>query len=49
MEAKTITFGETALDELVQWLKSTGQPQDLEVVVKAYLEILRNLVLEEQQ
>jgi len=49
MEAKTITFGETAIDKLVQWLKSTGEPQDLDTVIKRYLDILRKLVLEEQQ
>jgi hypothetical protein len=47
MDAKTIIYGETALDKLVQWLKSTGEPQDLEIVVQHYLEILRDLVLEE--
>lgn len=49
MDAKAIIYGETALDKLVQWLRSTGQPQDIEVVVRHYLEILRNLVLEEEQ
>lgn len=48
MDAKTIIYGETALDKLVQWLHATGEPQDLEVVVQRYLEILRELVLEEQ-
>jgi hypothetical protein len=49
MDAKTIIYGETAIDELVQWLRSTGEPQDLEVVVQQYLEILRKLVLEDQE
>lgn len=49
MEAKNIIYGETAIETLVQWLKSAGEPQELEVVVKKYLEILRELVLEEQQ
>jgi hypothetical protein len=47
MEARTIIYGETALDTLVQWLRSTGEPQDLEVVVEKYLEILQALVLED--
>ncbi len=46
MDAKTIIYGETALDELVQWLRSTGEPQDIDTVVERYLDILRNLVLE---
>lgn len=49
MDAKMIIYGETALDKLAQWLRSTGEPQDLEVVVQRYLEILRELVLEDQQ
>lgn len=49
MDAKSIIYGETAIDKLVQWLKSTGEPQDIEFVVEVYLEILRQLVLEEQQ
>ncbi len=48
MDAKTIIYGETALDQLVQWLHATGEPQDLDIVVRRYLEILRELVLEEQ-
>lgn len=49
MDAKTIMYGETALDKLVQWLKSTGKPQDVDEVVKRYLAILRNLIAEEQK
>ncbi len=48
MDAKNIIFGETGIDRLVQWLRSTGEPQDVEAVVARYLEILRELVLEEQ-
>lgn len=46
MDAKTVVYGETAVDKLMQWLKSTSEPQELEVVVEQYLEILRKLVLE---
>lgn len=49
MDAKTIIYGETALDKLMQWLRSTGEPQDVEVVVRQYLDILRQLVLEDQE
>jgi hypothetical protein len=49
MDVKTIVYGETAIDSLVQWLKATGEPQDLDVLLEQYLEMLRELVLEEQQ
>jgi hypothetical protein len=49
MEAKSIIYGETALDELAQWLKSTGQPQNIEDVVRQYIAIMRQLVLEGEQ
>ncbi len=49
MDAKNITFGETAMDRLVQWLRQAGQPQPMERVVERYLELLRELVLEEDQ
>jgi hypothetical protein len=49
MDATTIIYGETALDKLAQWLHATGEPQDLEEVVRRYLEILRELAIEEQQ
>lgn len=49
MDTKTVVYGENLIDELVQWLKSTGEPQDLKIIVEQYLEILRKFVLEEQQ
>jgi hypothetical protein len=49
MDAKAIIYGETGIDKLMQWLRSTGEPQDVEVVVKRYLEILREMVQEEQR
>jgi hypothetical protein len=49
MEARNIIYGETGLDTLVQWLRSTGEPQELDRLLERYLEILRELVLEEQQ
>ncbi len=47
MDSRSIIYGETALETLVQWLRATGTPQDLEVVVQRYLEILRELVVED--
>lgn len=29
MDAKMITFGETAIDKLLQWLRSSGDPRIL--------------------
>lgn len=49
MDSKMIVYGETALDKLTQWLRATGEPQDIEQVIRRYLEILRELLLEEEQ
>lgn len=49
MDARMIIYGETALDRLMQWLRAAGQPQDIDAVVRQYLEILRQLVLEESE
>lgn len=48
MDAKGIIYGETALDQLVQWLNATRQPQELEAVIEQYLQLLRELVMEAQ-
>ncbi len=47
MDAKSIIYGETAIDILLKQLRAEGEPQDLEVVLRRYLEILRELILEE--
>jgi hypothetical protein len=49
MDAKVIVFGETAIDRLLQWLRSTGQPQDITNLVRQYLEILSKAVREENE
>ncbi|NJL04896.1 MAG: hypothetical protein HC911_08305 [Chloroflexaceae bacterium] len=48
MDAKGIIYGETALDQLMQWLHASGQPQELEAVIEQYLQLLRELVMEAQ-
>lgn len=48
MDAKNVTYGDTALDRLLQWLRSSGEPKDVEQVVRQYLEILRKLVVEDK-
>ena len=44
MDARNIRIGDTGLDELIQWLRQTGQPQTLEALTERYLAILKNLV-----
>lgn len=43
-----VVFGETGIDELLQWLRETGEPQDIAVVLEQYLRILRAMVVEEE-
>ena len=42
MDARNIRFGDTGLDELIQWIRQTGQPQTLEALAERYLLILRS-------
>ena len=42
MDARNIRFGDTGLDELIQWISQTGQPQTLEALTERYLAILRS-------
>ncbi len=49
MDAKNVIFGETGLERLVQMLRASGQPQDIAKLVERYLEILRDLVVMEEQ
>lgn len=44
-----ITFGETALDRLLQWLRSTGEPKDIREALQQYLEILSKSATEENE
>ena len=49
MDAKNVIYGETALEKLVQLLRAGGQPRDIAWMTEKYLEILRELVLAEEQ
>lgn len=49
MDAKMITFGETSIDKLLQWLRSSGEPKDIDELVRQYLEILSKLVMEDAE
>lgn len=44
MDSRNIRIGETGLEQLIQWLKQTGQPQTVEALTEQYLVILKNLV-----
>ena len=49
MDAKMITFGETSLDKLRQWLRSSGEPKDIKDVLQQYLLIISKSVAEENE
>ena len=49
MDAKMIIFGDTAVDRLLQWLRTSGEPRDIDEILEQYLEILKQLVTEEQE
>ena len=40
---------ETAIDRLLQWLRSTGEPKDIREVLQQYLEILSKSVTEDNE
>ena len=44
MDAKNITYGETAIDRLVQMLRASGQPQDIAKLTERYIDTLREMV-----
>lgn len=48
MDGKNIMFGETSMDQLLQELRASGQPQDLAWLLDRYLHLLRSLVLVEE-
>lgn len=49
MDAKLISFGETAIDRLLQWLRSSGEPKDINELLRQYLEILSKSVMEDAE
>jgi hypothetical protein len=44
MDARNIRYGDTALDQLIQWLRQTNTPQTLETLTQRYLELLKSNV-----
>jgi hypothetical protein len=49
MDVKLVAFGETSLDKLLQWLRSSGEPQDIDKVLERYLKLLKELVTEDKE
>jgi hypothetical protein len=49
MDGKNVTYGETGVERLAQLLRTSGQPQDIAWLTERYIEILRELVLSEEQ
>lgn len=49
IDARTIRVGETGLERLIQWLRASNKPQTMDAITRKYVEILRSLVLEEDQ
>jgi hypothetical protein len=49
MDGKNVIYGETGMERLAQLLRASGQPQDIAWLTERYLEILRELVLAEEQ
>jgi hypothetical protein len=49
MDADKIRLGETGFEELIDWLRESGQPQTLDTLTYQYMLILRNKVLDEPE
>ncbi len=49
MDAKSVIYGETGLDKLVQQLRAGGHPVDIATLTERYLEILREQVLSDER
>jgi hypothetical protein len=48
IDVKNVRMGETGMDQLLDWLRRTGQPQPIEALTAQYLAILQGLVVEEE-
>jgi hypothetical protein len=49
MDADKIRLGETGFEELIDWLRESGQPQTLDTLTYQYMLILRNKVMDEPE
>lgn len=41
MDVRNIRYGDTALNQLIQWIRQTNAPQPLETITQRYLELLQ--------
>lgn len=49
MDADKIRLGETAFENLIDWLRQNGRPQTLDALTYQYVAILRGKVLEDEE
>ena len=49
MDARDVRYGETAINQLIQWLRQTNAPQTLETLTQRYLEILKTSVRAQEE
>lgn len=49
MDADKIRLGETAFEELLEWLRDSGQPQTLDALTYQYMALLRSKVMDEPE
>ena len=48
MDADKIRLGETAFEDLLDWLRQSGRPQSLDALTYQYVAMLRERVLEKK-
>lgn len=48
VDADKIRLGETGFEDLLLWLRRSGEPQNLESLTYQYIAILRDKVLREE-
>jgi hypothetical protein len=44
MDVRNMRYGETALEQLIQWIRQTNTPQTLETITRRYVELLKSNV-----
>lgn len=49
MEARDIRFGDTEINQLIQWLRQTHTPQTLETITERYVNILKASVRAQEE
>ena len=49
MDADKVRLGETAFEELLDWLRRSGRPQTLDALTYQYVTLLRDKVLDKPE